>query len=281
MPMTDPVPYQVTADWLADNLVRVIILDATFFLPGSGRDADKEFEKQHIPGAQRFDVNKIADDRSFLPHMMPSAFVIEDVMEQLGIETFDHIVCYDQVGIFSAPRAWWMLRSAGCTKVSILSGGMPAWLKSRGDTESGPARPVKVRASADTAPRGFADRHDVLKALKSETQIIDARPADRFRGEAPEPRGGLTSGHMPGAINIPFTSVLDENGGLKEGKALKKVFADAGVDLSRPVITTCGSGVSAAVISWAMASVGTPSRIYDGSWAEWGQPELELPVATG
>ncbi len=255
------------------------ILDASWHL--DGRDARADFETAHIPGALFFDLDASSDAHNALPHMLPPPGAFTGRMETLGLNAGDRMVVYDTAGLFSAARVWWMLTTMGVADVRVLDGGLPAWRALGGPVESGRARhprPGDFRARRDDGR--IADRIDVRNALAGGFQVVDARGAARFRGETPEPRPGLLAGHMPGALNLPYAAVLNPDGTLKRGPALQAAFRDAGVDIDRPVITTCGSGVTAAILTLALAELGRPSRLYDGSWAEWGSA-TGGPVATG
>ncbi len=278
--MTDPM---VSADWLLARLddPSIRIFDASWFMPGSPRDPDKEYAAGHIPGAARFDIDALSDHGSALPHMLapPSEFAI--AMRRLGIEPASTVIVYDSEGLFSAPRAWWTLRAMGHTATFVLDGGLPRWIGEGHAIETGWRQPSHGEFKAHPRDDLVATLDGVRNALGGgERQVLDARPSPRFRGEAPEPRPGLRGGHMPGAVNVPWSTVVDQ-GSLLPAERLRELFEAAGVDLERPVVTTCGSGVSACVLALALARLGRDSvAVYDGSWSEWGR-RSDTPIVTG
>jgi len=265
----------VSVDWLAVRLrdPDVVVLDAT--LPPVGVvppvDTRTQYLAQHIPGAIFFDIDELSDHSTALPHMLPTEEEFARRMAALGVSVDATIVVYEQEGVFSAPRAWWMLRTFGVRSVYVLDGGLRAWIAAGLPVESGEVRRARSKFNAKLDRDAVNDYAGIQEMMGGQGQILDARSAGRFAGTSPEPRAGISSGHMPGAINLPFTQ-LAEDGRLKPAETLREIFSSKGVDLERPVTTTCGSGVTAAVLALGLEIAGAKNvRLYDGSWAEYAQ----------
>ena len=277
-------PFVVSFDWLQQRLGQpnLRVVDASWYLPAQKRDAKSEFVALRIPGAVYFDIDTIADLNSGLPHTLPSAELFAAKVSAMGIAETDIIVVYDCLGMFSAPRVWWMFRIFGAKQCFVLNGGFDQWKADSRPVETSTTSKVKSAIFNPTynhlAVVGFKDMQQIVET--GNFQIADARGAGRFEGRDPEPRAGMRSGHMPGAVNVPF-SALSNGGQLKPLAELKQVLEEAGVDLAKPVVTSCGSGVTAAVITLALLSLGhRHNMLYDGSWSEWGG-RTDTPVVTG
>jgi thiosulfate/3-mercaptopyruvate sulfurtransferase len=275
----------VSTDWLEAHLGSpdIAILDASWHLPTAGRDPKQEFLAGRIPGAQFFDIDELSDTSSSLPHMLPSPEKFSSRMRKLGVGDGKRIIAYDAAGLFSAARCWWMFKHFGHEDVAVLDGGLKKWLAEGRPVEDGPARkPQERHFTARTRPSMVRDMKEVASALATgSAQIADARSATRFRGEEAEPRPGVRAGHMPGAMNVHYASLLNPDGTLKSPQAIAEAFKAAGIDLTKPVITSCGSGITAAILSLGLTLMGARDHaLYDGSWTEWGG-NPDASVVTG
>lgn len=275
--MSFSAPPLVTVDWLADHLTSpdIRIIDGSWYLPQMNRDAEREYAEGHIPGAVFIDLDEISDDESPFPHMLPTPEKFSSHMEQLGIGDGHHVIVYDGAGLFSAARFWWMFKTMGQDNVSVLDGGFPKWIAADNPTEAGRRASPTRRHTARPNNTIRRDIDDMRRNLETgRAQVVDARSRGRFTGTDPEPRPELSSGHMPGSLSLPFGDLLKEDGTLRTPADLKRIFESAGVDLTKPIVTTCGSGVTAAIPFLALTILGhSKIALYDGSWSEWAATE--------
>lgn len=276
----------VSADWLVSHLNApdVRVLDCTYFMPGSPRTGRQVYDAHHIPGARFFDIDDVADTDSTLPHMLPAPEKFSSRVRRMGLGDGHRVICYDQNGFLASARVWWMFRTMGHGDVAVLDGGFEAWRNAGGGVEDLPPHYVADRHFTVRPRRDLVRDLDQMKQTvdAGSTQIVDARSAGRFNGTAPEPRPGLRSGHMPGSLNVPYGDVLAANGQFKSEADIRAVFENAGVDLSKPIINSCGSGVTAAILALAQSIAGHDgAAVYDGSWTEWGAENAATPVVTG
>ena len=272
----------VSTQWLADHIDApdLRIVDASYYMPGEGLDPRQEFELHHIPGSVFFDIDDIADSDSALPHMLPSPQKFSSRVRKLGLGDGLRFVIYDQKGVWSAPRVWWTFRHFGHEDVAVLDGGLPNWMDEGREVESGPAQPGERHFTARVNSFILRDKDQMASNLQSaRDQVLDARPAGRFLGHAPEPRAGLRQGHIPGSLNLPYQQLMhSETRTMRPAGELKDLFTVAGIDLAQPVVTTCGSGITAAILALGLTLIGHRDvALYDGSWAEWGLPG-ETPI---
>ena len=274
----------VTTEWLAGALGSpdLVLFDATKYLPNENKDGKAEFLTAHIPGARYFDIDEVADTDTSLPHMVPTPGRFAKLMGALGVGNATRIVFYDQKGLASAARGWWLMGLFGHDQAAVLDGGLPKWVKEgRATASGGTAAPIPAAFQADFRAMRLRGVGDLLRNVASQAELVlDARAAGRFTGATPEPRAGMRSGHVPGSASLPYTDLLNADGTFKSVADLKARFAAAGVDGSLPVVTSCGSGVTACILTLGLRLAGLPEgAVYDGSWSEWGG-RSDTPVET-
>jgi thiosulfate/3-mercaptopyruvate sulfurtransferase len=284
-PFTPEKPV-ISAEWLKSHLTApdVRVLDCTYFMPGSPQTGKQAYDAHHIPGARHFDIDDIADTTIPLPHMLPPPEKFSSRVRKLGLGDGHRVICYDQNGFLASARVWWMFRTMGHADVAVLDGGFNAWRNAGGAVEDLPPHFVADRHFTVRPRQDLVRSMDQVKQnLESKVaQVVDARSGPRFRAEAPEPRPGLRGGHIPGSLNVYYADLIAADGRLKSEADMRAVFAAAGVDLSKPIINSCGSGVTAAILTLAQSMLGhDDGAVYDGSWTEWGQPDSGGPVETG
>jgi thiosulfate/3-mercaptopyruvate sulfurtransferase len=271
----------VSTAWLAEHLADadLRILDATWYLPHLRRNARAEFREAHIPGAMYFDIDAIADHHRGLPHMLPDPAIFADAVGALGVGDGDRVVVYAGKYLVASARVWWTFRAFGHRRIAVLDGGFPRWREEGRPIEAGEPSPVRHRFTAHVHPELVSDLEAVRRNVTTHhAQVVDARSAGRFAGTEPEPREGLRGGHIPGSLNLPYDRLFGQDGMLLPGNDLRRAFEAARVDLQRPIVTTCGSGVTACVLALGLDLVGRPDvAVYDGSWTEWGGRD-DVPV---